>query len=79
MAQQYVERIVTSVPDGKGVPFPAADFTMIEAQFTPRMRQTWEKHHVCPICDFTFPESEMGLVKGTWYCNRFGHAKEQTE
>jgi len=77
MATQYVTTTVTSVPHGRAVPEPAANFEMIEVQFTPRMRQTWEKHHVCPICNFTFPESEMSRVNGGWFCNRYKHAQEE--
>lgn len=76
MAEQYTSVVVTSVPHGRAVPEPAADFEMIEAQFTPPPGQTFERSHVCATCGFTFKESEMSEIDGKWYCLRYHHAED---
>lgn len=84
MASQYTTVTVTPVPHydtsgnlRRGVPAPFDDVDMIEAQFATGLVQRGEKYHVCPLCNFTYPESKMSQVNGGWFCNRFKHAAEK--
>lgn len=75
MPSQYVTETVTPVLHGRAV-VDATPVDMIEAQFTPRMRQTFEKHHNCTICTFTYPESELVNIGGAWYCVKYKHYQD---
>lgn len=76
MAQQYVPVTVTPVLHGRAV-VDATPVEMIEVQFTPKSRKyTFEKHHQCSICTFTFPESELVNIGGKWYCTKYKHDQE---
>ena len=80
MAEQYVN--ITVVPIATRLQTDVTPVTMIQANFTPVKKAgnadqgSFVKHHVCPTCSYTYPETEMGLVGGTWYCNRFSHVVE---
>lgn len=75
MAQQYVTETVTPVLHRRAVIDPAP-VDMIEAQFTPRMVQTFEVHHNCAICTFTYPQSELVEINGAWYCTKYKHYQD---
>lgn len=53
----------------------ATPVDMIEVQFTPT-KEAQVRHWVCPICHFTYPETEMVMVGGQWYCTRFKHDQD---
>lgn len=76
MSQQYPQVTVTPVVHGRAVP-DATPVTMVEAQFTPRSRRyTFERHHICTVCNFCFEESAMVELNGKWYCTRYKHDQE---
>jgi hypothetical protein len=76
MAEQHVNMTVTPVLHGRSV-VDATPVVMVEAQFTPSSKRfTFEKHHNCKICTFTYPESKMVEVNGAWYCTKYKHDLE---
>ena len=72
MAEQYVNRTVT-YDEYRRVNPSSGSTTMIEAQFATRGKQSFSKWEVCPICGFSYKQSEMIKVGGAFYCTRFNH------
>lgn len=72
--EQYLN--VTVVPVASRLVTDLTPVTMIEAQFTPT-KEAMVRHHVCPICHFTYPETEMSLVSGQWYCIKLKHDQDK--
>jgi hypothetical protein len=75
VAEQYIERTVDYEAYRRVNP-TAGSTTMIEAQFTPRGRQSWRRWYNCRICGLTFPEDEVRIVNGAPYCIKFKHYLE---
>jgi hypothetical protein len=72
---QYVNRTVTYEAYRRCNP-SGGSTTMIEAQFTPRGKQSWRRWYNCQICGLTFPEDEVRVIGEAAYCIKFKHYLE---
>jgi len=75
MSEQYIERTVDYDAYRRVNP-TGGSTTMIEAQFTPRGKQSWRRWYNCNICGLTYPEDEVRLIGGAAYCVKFKHYLE---
>lgn len=73
--QHYVNGILTDIDkwdDGR----PNDDGTIEECIAATGDTQGQNIWHVCPKCRFSFPEKDMTQVRGVWYSNKYGCAKD---